>query len=170
MIALVALDTQVEIASQLGLRMEPILNLFRGPGKTALQLDRELIVKFLIPLQKASQASAFGRVMRPQGVALPILNLAVWLERSGERINRTRIAVGPAGPVPVRACMVEEFLQGAEFSPQTVAQAKEIMQGSLPFRTSAMRATAAYRRQLSEVLLEEVIGMAWNRARCEELV
>jgi CO/xanthine dehydrogenase FAD-binding subunit len=101
-IALVALNAEVEIANPAGQRMEPILNIFRGVGQSSLIKDREILVGFHIPIQSAGQASAFGRVMRPQGVALPVLNLAVWLQREGKHIQAIRIAVGPAGPIPQR--------------------------------------------------------------------
>ena len=102
-IALVALDARVEIASRDGRRLVPILNLFAGVGQSTLLADQEILVGFHLPLRKTGQASAFSRVMRPQGVALPVLNLAVWLERAGDQIHSIRIAIGPSGPVPQRA-------------------------------------------------------------------
>ena len=163
-IGLVALGAQVEIASSQGRRLEPILAIFRGVGLSALALDREILVGFHIPLRRPGQASAFGRVMRPQGVALPIINLAVWLQRGGERIEAIRIAVGPAGPTPQRATVIEACLAGKPFNPETLDQAKSLVDTSLRFRTSPQRATAAYRYHLCKVLLEEIISRAWERA------
>ncbi len=169
-IALVALDARVEIASPEGRRLEPILNLFQGVGKSSLQADREILIGFHIPRREHGQASAFGRVMRPQGVALPIINLAAWLERDGERIKAIRIAVGPSGPVPQRATALEACLIGAIFNPEALECAKKLVDSSLHFRTSPLRATAAYRYHLCKVLLEEVIGSAWQRALTVEVV
>ena len=39
-VALLAMDAHAEIATIRGRRLEPALNLFKGPGKSALQLDR----------------------------------------------------------------------------------------------------------------------------------
>ncbi len=101
-IALMALNAQVEVANQKGNRRVPINEMFLGPGKSALA-QNELLVGFYLPLRSKNQASAFKRVMRPQGVALPIINLAVWLTREQNQIADIRIAVGPGGPKPWRA-------------------------------------------------------------------
>jgi CO/xanthine dehydrogenase FAD-binding subunit len=169
-IALVALDARVEIASPDGRRLEPILNLFQGVGKSNLQTNRELLVGFHIPRRGHRQASAFGRVMRPQGVALPILNLAAWLEREGERIKAIRIAAGPSGPVPQRAAAIEACLTGVLFNPANLEEAKKLVDSSLHFRTSPLRASAEYRYHLCKVLLEEVVTNAWQRALTVEVV
>ncbi len=163
-IALAALDAKVEIASPNGRRLEPILNIFQGVGKSSLQAGRDLLVGFHIPRREHRQASAFRRVMRPQGVALPILNLAAWLEREGERIKAIRIAVGPSGPVPQRASALEECLTGAIYSPAALEEAKKLVDSSLHFRSSPLRATATYRYHLCKGLLEEVVAKAWERA------
>jgi len=168
-IALVALGATVEIARQTGRRLEPIMDIFCGVGQSILEKDREILVGFHLPVLAPNQASAFGRVMRPQGVALPVLNLAVWLQRQGESIEQIRVAVGPAGPTPQRARAIEEFLTGASYTPETLEQAKTLVDSTLRFRTSPLRATAAYRYRLCKVLLEEVMGSAWQRTLSVEV-
>ena len=170
MISLFAFDAQVEIASKEGQRRASIASLFKGPGKSTLIPNREILIGFYLPVRKSGQASAFSRVMRPQGVALPILNLAICLQRTENHIDDIRIAIGPSGPVPVRATMVEQMLRGQDYSPQLLMNAKGAIHESIPFRTSAMRATAAYRHHLSEVLLDEVFETAWERAVQLEVV
>jgi xanthine dehydrogenase FAD-binding subunit len=164
MIALVALDALAEVASPEGSRLEPMLNLFEGPGITALHLDREILVGFHIPVRRRGEGCAFSRVMRPQGVALPILNMAAWVRRSGALIENVRVAVGPAGPVPQRAVELEKALLNAEYSRAALARAQALTRTSLRFRTNPQRASAEYRYLLSDGLLEEVIGLAWKRA------
>lgn len=170
MISLCAMDTQVEVVSAEGCRLVPILSLFKGPGVSALQLDREFLVGFHIKARKPGQASAFDRFMRPQGVALPIINAAVWLQREGDCIADIRIVIGPNGPVPTRAAELEQACIGKPFCEETLAGMKQLVRGCLRFRTSAQRATAEYRYQLSEVLLEAVIHKAWSRAERMEVV
>ncbi len=164
MIALCAMDAQALVASAQGRRLEPVLSLFLGPGKSALQLDREILVGFYLPVRQQMQASAFDRIMRPQGVALPILNTAIWLERENETIRDVRIVIGPSGPVPQRAIELEKALIGERYTPDAVARSARLISTSLHFRTSAYRASAGYRHQLGEVLLEDVLNTAWNRA------
>jgi xanthine dehydrogenase FAD-binding subunit len=173
MIGLVALDAEAEIAllsedGRVVTRCAPMLSLFAGPGKSTLDPARELLVGFYLPLRQAgekmAEASAFARVMRPQGVALPILNLSVWLRREGEIFADLRVAVGPAGPVPQRARAVEGFLRGSLYSPERLAQAQSLLAGDLRFRTSPRRSTAEYRHHLVGSLFEKVLSTAWERA------
>ncbi|MHB8112508.1 MAG: FAD binding domain-containing protein [Bellilinea sp.] len=164
MISLAAMDAVAEVAGANGLRLVPLLELFRGLGKSVLTENHEILVGFYLPLRTAGHGSAFSRVMRPTGVALPILNLAVWLQRSGEIIECVRIAVGPAGPTPQRALAVEEFLYGKPYTTETAAQAVEVIRSTMKFRTSPRRATAEYRQHLVGVLLLEVLEKAWQRA------
>jgi xanthine dehydrogenase FAD-binding subunit len=163
-IALVALNATVEIAGPSGRRLEPILNIFKGVGQSNLVKDREILVGFHIAKQLSGQASAFKRVMRPQGVALPVLNLAIWLQRNEKMIEDIRVAVGPAGPIPQRASEIEKLLQGAVFSKELIEQAKVLVDTTMHFRTSPMRATSQYRYHLCKVLLDESLKKAWNRA------
>lgn len=163
-IALAALDAQVEIASLAGRRLAPLLDLYAGPGKSRLDPHRELLVGFHLPLRQPGQASAFQRVMRPQGVALPILNLAAWVERRADQIAGVRVAIGPAGPVPQRARRLEAALPGRPLDQAALAEALTLLLEEMHFRTSPQRATAGYRRQLAGVLLNNVLTCAWQRA------
>lgn len=168
-IALVALDAQAEVASAAGRRTLPVLGLFKGVRQSALIADRELLVGFTFPERHPGEACAFARVMRPQGVALPIVNMAVWLRREGEAIAEVRIAVGPAGPTPQRAYEVESFLIGKTLTPELIKEANVVLRGSLRFRSSADRGSAAYRYHLGSVLLAETLQNAWDRAEIREV-
>ncbi len=162
-IALLALDAHAEVASPRGRRRVPLAELFRGPGQSALTHD-ELLVGFFVPLGGPGQASAFRRIMRPQGVALPILNAAVWLHREGDHVADLRIAMGPAGPVPRRLSATEAALRGGPLTPERLAAARQVLLQEARFRTSKFRASEAYRRHLAGVLLHEVLQTAWARA------
>ncbi len=163
-IALLALNATVEIASPEGTRRAPLIDLYRGPGRSSLEPQRELLTGFYLPLRGGRQASAFRRVMRPQGVALPILNMACWLERIGDVISDVRIAIGPASPLPVRAKSAESTLRGKSPDSETLAAALAALLSEVHLRTSPHRATAEYRRHLCSVLLEDTLQSAWERA------
>ena len=163
-IALVALDAQAEIASPGGRRLAPIESLFRGPGKSTLDPARELLVGFHLPLRQPGEASAFRRVMRPQGVAIAILNLGGWLQRQGDTIAAIRISAGPSGPVPQRLRGAETSLVWRTPDQDGVEAAVDALLGEARFRTSPHRASAEYRRHLAGVLLSETLISAWERA------
>ena len=163
-IGMLALEAEAEVASPQARRRIPLQQIFAGPGKSTLQ-QNEILVGFYLPLRKAHQASAFYRIMRAQGIALPILNLAAWVERDGDIIRKARISVGPAGPTPFRARQTEAFLQNKAFSAETIAEAQKTLLAEAVFRTSPARATAEYRRDLVVVLLQNALTTAWERAK-----
>jgi xanthine dehydrogenase FAD-binding subunit len=164
-IALLALDAVVEIGAYPGGRRSvPLGQLFTGPGQSILDPQHELLVGFHLPALKNGQASAFARVMRPQGVALPVLNMAVWLERKDDSIQDVRIAVGPAGPVPRRGLASEKILRGQAMTEAVEGLALKALLAEVTLRTSPHRATAGYRRHLTGILLHEVLQQAWRRA------
>lgn len=163
-IALLALDAEAEIADVFGTRQVPLNDLFLGPGKSSLKHGEELLVGFYIPLMKIHQASCFKRIMRPQGVALPIINLAIRLSRSADIIEDIRIAVGPGAAIPWRAQQAEQALLGESLSLETVHAAQEALLAHVSFRSSLRRATAEYRRHLVGELFRETLETAWQRA------
>jgi len=166
-IALMVLQTQAEIANLQGRRMVPVAQLFLGPGKSLIDSQHEILVGFHLPVRQAHQASAFRRIMRAQGIALPILNVSVWLEQKAERIQDVRIAVGPGGPMPWRASNAEDSLRGQPYSPASFAVAREAVLKQVGFRTSAYRASAEYRLHLVDNLLNECLETAWKRAEMD---
>ncbi len=163
-IALLAMDTQAEIAGTAGTRCIPFSELFLGPGKSSIKQGEELLVGFHLPLRKDHQASCFKRIMRPQGVALPILNCAVWLERENDLIKEVHIAVGPGGGTPFRATDAENTLRGQSLNSNTFETALDTLLAQARFRTSARRASADYRRHIVSGLFKDVIETAWKRA------
>lgn len=162
-ITLMALGAQAEIAARDGSRIADLSELFLAPGKSTLATD-EIIIGFLLPLRKNGQASAFQRVMRPQGVALPVLNMSVWLERSQDRIEDVRIAIGPASTTPYRARPAEEVLRGKPMDEIRLAEAHVAILQNAVFRTSPHRAGSEYRKHLSQVLLKVLFHEVWERA------
>jgi len=163
-IALLALEAQAEIAGISGTRRIPFKELFLGPGKSVLKHGEELLVGFYLPLIEEGQASCFKRIMRPQGVALPIINLAIWLERMDDKVSQIRVAVGPGGPTPWRATDAEQALSGKPISNETFDSALEALLAHVGFRTSPRRASADYRRHLVATLFKDTLTAAWERA------
>jgi len=162
-IGLLCLDAEAEVAGPNGKRRGRMPDLFLGPGKSALQAA-EIITGFYVPLVEQGQASAFRRIMRPQGVALPIMNNSVWVERNGDTVKHIRIAVGPGGGVPFRARKAEAFLAGRPYTAETFNAALEALIEEVKFRTSKMRASSAYRYHLVRSLLKDTLDTAWDRA------
>ncbi len=172
-IALLALNAQAEIASastagRVAERIEtsrvPFQELFLGPGKSSLKHGEELLVGFHLPLSINGQASCFKRIMRPQGVALPIINVAIWLERTNDVISQIRIAVGPGGPTPWSGTESENALLGKTLNDESFDAAADALLAQVGFRSSARRASSNYRRHIVVGLFKDVLETAWKRA------
>jgi xanthine dehydrogenase FAD-binding subunit len=163
-IALLALNAQAEIATASGTHCIPFNQLFLGPGKSSLKHGEELLVGFHLPLSTSHQASCFKRIMRPQGVALPIINVAIWLERASDVVSQIRIAVGPGGPTPWSGTEAEKALLGKPLNDETFNVAAEALLAQVGFRSSARRASSDYRRHIVVGLFKDVLESAWTRA------
>ncbi|MCK5645263.1 MAG: FAD binding domain-containing protein [Anaerolineales bacterium] len=158
-IALLALNAEARIISKDGERWELMENLFTGPGIPSFDPCKELLACFRFSIPKRNERTAFHRVMRPQGVAIAILNMAIWMQEADEGIvENIRIAVGPAGPVPFRARQTEDFLRGHQLKEDVIAQASEILRAEAKLRTSRHRATKEYRKHLLGYLLKTVMS------------
>jgi carbon-monoxide dehydrogenase medium subunit len=166
-ISLMALDARAEAVNLNGSRLVNLEDLFIGPRQSTIEENKEILVGFYLPLKKTGQASAFRRVMRPQGVALPVLNIAIWIQRSEEKIETIRLALGPSGPRPIRARQAENTIQGEKFTQSLVDRAYLDILEEVQLRTSPYRASADYRQHLAKILLQEVLEIAWERAGME---
>lgn len=165
-IALLALDAEVQIASADSRRWQPLEDIFAGPGKVTFDRKKEIVTAFRFRQCGKGEASAFHRIMRPQGVAIAILNMAAWVRiEDDETMAAVRISCGPAGPRPIRARETEAVLQGREFNEETLAEVCRALDAEVNLRTSAHRATKEYRHALLPILLREVLDTAIARSK-----
>ncbi|HZQ08127.1 MAG TPA: FAD binding domain-containing protein [Anaerolineae bacterium] len=146
---------------------QPLGKIFQGPGKSAVDSTRELIAAVRFRPTQAGEASAFTRVMRPQGVALPILGMAVRVECTMDNaqwtMQQVAISAGPVAPTPFRAFKTEEFLRGKSLHDDVLRKATQILLSEVQPRTSAHRATKAYRIELLPTLLDQTLRTAIGR-------
>jgi CO/xanthine dehydrogenase FAD-binding subunit len=170
--SLVALDAEAEIIKNGERRWVPILEMFEGPGQSLLDPTRDLLLKVRFRLSGPREGTAFKRIMRPQGVALPVLAAAVWvrLAEDGETVEDARVCIGPVAPVPVRAASVEDALRGRPFDDDALDEAVAVARRDFKPRTSKYRATSEYRVEMIEVLLRRALPLAVRRARTGEAV
>ena len=103
--------------------------------------------------------------MRPQGVAIAILNMGVWLrcDRSGI-IQDARIALGPGGPTPFLAGDASKAIIGHRPEKDVLDRVAGAILAEARFRTSRHRSTKAYREHLVSALLQRTVAVALRRA------
>jgi CO/xanthine dehydrogenase FAD-binding subunit len=168
--SLVALNAQAEIIHQGERKWVDLLDLFLGPGQSLLDPTRDILLRFRFRLCTEREATAFKRIMRPQGVALPVLGCAVWvrLDETGSSYESVRVSIAPVAPRPARISEIEAALNGHPTTEATLNHAVNIARDVLNPRTSKYRATADYRREMIEVLLRRTLPLAVERARTGE--
>ena len=168
-VALLALGAEGQVTNREGSRWVPLQELFLGPGKSAVDSTRELLTAVRFRATGENEASAFTRVMRPQGVALPMFVVAVMvrLDASQTRFEYSRIALGPVAPVPFRSRRAEEALQGAPVGEAAYQRAVEAALSECNPRTSKYRATREYRLEMIKTLLPKALETAVARVRGE---
>ncbi len=168
--ALNALDAEVEVASFSGRRWIPFTSLFLGPGKSAIDSTREILTALRFKATGENEASAFSRIMRPQGVALPIMNFAAKVRVLDQQIEKVALAVAPVAPTPFRCQQTEAFLTGKPANFESIDGAVAVLLSECKPRTSPHRATGAYRQEVLPVLLRRTLGKAIERVKTGEVM
>jgi carbon-monoxide dehydrogenase medium subunit len=164
-VGLLVLDGEVETADGSGRRWMPLTDAFLGPGKSAIDHRRTLLTRMRFRPTGDRAGSAFFRVMRPQGVALPMIAMAARLQLDGAgTIVAVRVTVAPAGPVPCLSGAAAETLLGGPAGGERFAAAAEAALDGLALRDSKYRASSAYRQEMVRTHLPKVLAVAAERA------
>jgi carbon-monoxide dehydrogenase medium subunit len=165
-IGLLALGAEVEVADISGSQWMLLEETFLGPGKSAIDHHRAVLTRLRFRPTKAREGSAFTRVMRPQGVALPMISMAARLQLDDSNtITAVRISLGPAGPVPYLAEPAMDVLMGGQAEVEQFDKAVKAVLDSVPLRTSKYRATREYRTEMIRTHLPLILARAAERAR-----
>lgn len=161
-IALLALDAEAEIANLTGRQWVPIANLFVSPGVSRVDATTEMITAFRFRAQAPRESSAFERLARRKAVALPLINVGVrvLLDADGTHVRAVRIAIGPVARVPFRAQQAEALLKDQAVSEDTISEAVEVAARESKPRTSLLRASREYRREVIRVLTRRALVRA----------
>ena len=164
--ALLAFDGRARLRGRRGERWVPLDEFFVAPGRTVLRGDELLESLHLAPLT-ADTGSAFLKLGR---VAADIakVSVAVRLDRDGDRIQDCRIALGAVAPTPMRTRNAERVLAGQAPRAALVKEAARAAAEEIRPITD-VRSSAAYRRHVAGVLVEDAVARAWVRAGGKEI-
>ena len=163
-ISLLALGGEVEIASTEGSRWMPAKDTFEGPGRSVIDRHREVLTRLRFKPTADNEGSAFHRVMRPQGLCLPIISMAARLQLEANTITAAGVSMGPVGPVPWFAQPVVDLLVGEPVSQALFEKAADVALENISLRTSKYRATEEYRATMIRTYLPIILTTAAERA------
>jgi len=154
----VALDAEAKILGVSGERTVAMKDFFKGVNKTVLRKD-EMLAEIRIPVPELRIAPSFRRVTRTV-IDLAQVNTAVCLSvDAGGVVADARIALGAVAPVPIRSRSAEKMLVGLELSKikKDLIEKVSRQAASDTKPITDIRASAAYRRELSKVLVRRSI-------------
>jgi carbon-monoxide dehydrogenase medium subunit len=165
-IGLLALGGEIEVASNDGTRWMPLQESFKGPGKSFIDRFRQILTRLRFRRTGIGEGSAHHRVMRPQGLCLPIISMGARVRvNEAMTITDARISMGPVGPVPYLAEAAMQVLVGGPATPGQFAKAADVALDAVELRTSKYRASREYREQMVRTWLPVILDRAVQRAR-----
>ncbi|HWQ21850.1 MAG TPA: xanthine dehydrogenase family protein subunit M [Clostridia bacterium] len=165
--ALIVLDAVVCIASRTGTREVPIIDFFRGPGRSVLAAD-ELVTEFHFPSTGSTELTGFAKLGSRQAMTISTANTAFYFRIGDNRhIAEARIAFGSVAPTVVRAHKTEQlFCQLPPVLSWDAIRGAAQMAWKEVAPIDDLRATAVYRKEAVVGLLAEAayeaLASCWN--------
>jgi CO/xanthine dehydrogenase FAD-binding subunit len=153
-VALLALDASLTLVGPRGERTLPIADFFTGFMTTQLA-DDELLAGLSVPIPTGT--TAFIKFGRKQANTPAVVTVAVRLDWDERRVDEARIALGAAGPHPIRARRAEEALVGTRLDHDTIAAASAAAAEDCQPFTDAI-ATDWYRRRMVDLFVSRALA------------
>lgn len=155
--ALWVLGAEVTLASVRGRRTVALPDFFLGVRRTVRQPD-EMVVDIRLPVPPPTARGMFIKAGLRRAQAISLVNIAVWLDFAGDCVREARLAFGSVAPTIVRAPAAEAALVGHPLTPERIAMAARLVQEAIR-PIDDVRASAAYRRHLAEVITRRALTL-----------
>lgn len=153
---LLALGAQIVVASSRRTRKVALDEFYSGPHQSSL--NGELLTEIVIPALPSGgrMGWSFQKLGRTE-TDISLVNVAAGLQADARgRAKWARLALGAAGPTPLRAWNAEELLLGNALNEDLLTRVGEaVMKEVSPISDS--RASAEYRREMSAVLTRRAV-------------
>lgn len=156
--ALLALDTQVELASASGTRQLPLADFIIGNRKT-VRMPGEILTAVIVPRTVEDAPSAFLKLGARRYLVISIAMVAAVVAVDERvRVRDARVAVGSCSVRAHRLAALERALRGAPARSGLSAIAlQEHLEPLSPI--DDVRGTAAYRRDAALILVRRVLDL-----------
>ncbi len=158
-VALTALDARIEIAGPTGARIVPIAEFFLSPGQNITQeniLTRgEIVTRVHLanPAPTAGgQRSLYLKARERESGDFALVSVAAVINVEGDVVRHAAVSLGGVAPVPYRARLVDQYLQG-----KPVAEIDPAYAGSLALPDARPMADNGYKVTLASNLVKRAI-------------
>ena len=157
--ALQVLGASVTLMSkERGSRELPLTDFIVGPRKTVLEQD-ELITEISFPASNGEVKAGYFKFALRNAMAISLVSGAVVLRMDGKVIAEASLALGAVAGTPYRVTQAEEILKGQEPTDALIREAAKAASDSAS-PISDIRASADYRREMTEVMTRRIIEQA----------
>jgi xanthine dehydrogenase FAD-binding subunit len=150
--SLLALDAVLELISAGGTRHVAITDFYIGPGKVDRR-DNELLKRVILPIGRLKNwGGSYIKMSARKAMDISTLgSAAVCALGPDGRVSSASVALGTAGPTPMRCPEAEAVLTGNFLTEELLREAGRQAAAACRPRSS-WRASEAYRRYLAEEL------------------
>lgn len=160
--SLIALGAQVMIVNGGGGRTVGLEDFITNVGKTVLA-PGELVGEIQIPEPPPNSAGTYIKYAQRGAKALGICNVAALISRQDDTCVEARICLGAVGQTPFRAVRAEAVLKGQPFTQVRVDEAGRLVSEEAKPRSSLLRGSAEYRKEMVGVLTRRALQGAWEQ-------
>jgi 4-hydroxybenzoyl-CoA reductase subunit beta len=158
--ALIAYDTEVELAAAQGPRRLPLAALYRDDGAAHLALERgELVVALHVPQPAAGSASGYRKQRVRGAMDFALAGVAVRLRRAGDVLAELAVAISGTNACPFRLEGTEALLGRTLEDDVLGALGKLVHKQASPKRSTVT--TAHHRRLVATVAAQRLVRELW---------
>lgn len=155
--ALLVYEADVIVKSNSGERKIEIKDWFTGPKRSALAVG-ELVIRLEVKKQSEKYGTSYVKLGRYRGEDLAQAGVGVLVTET----KNYKIAFCALGPIPVRATVIENILNGKDLTENILNEAKELVEKVISPITD-IRASKEYRMHIAKVMLERALLKAKER-------
>jgi CO/xanthine dehydrogenase FAD-binding subunit len=152
--ALLALGARVVVTSTSVTRVVPLSAFYTGFLTNQLAAD-ELVTSIVVPVEPGR--ATFMKFGRKHANTPAVVTVAVHLAMDGGTVTAARIALGAAGPHPIRVRRAEAAITGTNLGEAAIAEAAAVAAADCEPFTDAV-ASDWYRRRMVEVFVGRALA------------
>ena len=127
--ALVAYEATVQVVGPKGTRRMPLAKFYVLPSedvqKETVLKPNEIVTEILLPPPAQGLRSSYRKVRARQSWDFALAGVALAFKFDGEKVERARVVLSGAAPIPWRSREVEEAITGRRLDADTVSRAAE---------------------------------------------
>jgi CO/xanthine dehydrogenase FAD-binding subunit len=161
--ALLALDSEITIASVEGERRIPLVDLYSTVGEHPLTLEPGEILTYIhVPISGPPASSAYKRLAYRSAIDYPIVSVGVSIQTDDAIVKSARIAVGSMSRAPLLLNQVGRLLEGNSITDAKIMieVANRCRDLASTFAVDNVVAKVDYRSQMVAVLVRRALEEA----------